>query len=373
MTKQGVIRGRDLDPDHRDDLAVYLASWVKFLKNKRFPVSYVSLHNEGESWLRWPRDGTNGSYAEENGHDYNLFWDPQQVVGIMNRLRPVLDQYGLEEIGITNGETTNWYRLGAWGFADAIVANETAINNLSLITSHGFYVGSQEKGRWFGPHSNYGIHILRAEKPSLHAWATSSSWDIKSDSCHGARSRHYIMNAGFIKQIHGNIYEAGVNAFIPWAVIQRAAHWNKPDPNPGSAFRIYEDGTWEVKKAYYYYKQVCRAGQPQTAIVKTSAMDSEIALIGFAGHHSGQTNAFVMINFGPSDKPIRIYLKGNISNEFEAFRTSGSEEYTFRKKAVNKLTGENYRYIGIVGSQSGYLDYTAPANSVTTFYELGNQ
>jgi O-glycosyl hydrolase len=58
MTLQKKIRGRDIDPVYKEDLANYLVSWVKFLREtEKFPVNYVSLHNEGEDWERWPLDG----------------------------------------------------------------------------------------------------------------------------------------------------------------------------------------------------------------------------------------------------------------------------------------------------------------------------
>ena len=47
MTKQKADRGRDLDPEMKEDLALYMIDWIKFLKEKeRLPVKYVSLHNE---------------------------------------------------------------------------------------------------------------------------------------------------------------------------------------------------------------------------------------------------------------------------------------------------------------------------------------
>jgi hypothetical protein len=253
-----------------------------------------------------------------------------------------------------------------------MVEDPETMKNLSLVTSHGFYVGGQDKGRWFGPHSSYGIDMLREAKPGLHAWATSSSWDEKVVICNddAEKEKQYVMNAGFVKQIHGNIYEAKVNAFIPWAVSQRAAHWRKPDPNPGSAFRVYEDGTWEIQKGYYFFKQVTRAGQPGTAVVRTTSMDSEIALIGFASNDTRNPNAFVVINFGSNNKELVIRLKGNEKDQYKAYRTSGSELYEFHQTAQDDLSGENYKSLGTFKvKDANEIDYSAPPNSVTTFFE----
>jgi len=101
------------------------------------------------------------------------------------------------------------------------------------------------------------------------------------------------MDADNIKEMHGNIYTAKVNGIVPWACIQRPAKWVGGDPNPGTAFRVQEDGSFEVLRGYYFYKQVSRAGQPGTAVAWTMAMDSETCLIGFAKNGSKHPDAFV--------------------------------------------------------------------------------
>ena len=196
MTKQKVMRGRDLDPAHQRDLALYLVNWVKFLREKEgLPVKYVSLHNEGEDWFRWNRAGL----TEWKGQDYNLFWPPEQVVEFIKLVTDELKAAGLDDVGVTPGENTNWYRWGAWGYAEAIADDAEALRKLGLITSHGFYAGNY--GHWFGEHKSAGIDLLRAKRPELHAWVTSTSWSQ--------------MDAKNIKEHHGNIYTAKVNAHHP--------------------------------------------------------------------------------------------------------------------------------------------------------------
>ncbi|NLH43113.1 MAG: hypothetical protein GX448_14840, partial [Planctomycetes bacterium] len=148
-TKQKFMRGRDLDPARKYDLARYMVDWVRFLREEEgLPVRYLSLHNEGEDWMRWPADGAAGNIG--TGHDYNLYWPPEQVVDFLKILRPMLDGAGLTDVGVTPGECTNWYRFSAWGYADAIADDPGALASLGLITSHGFYGGGY--GRWFGEH-----------------------------------------------------------------------------------------------------------------------------------------------------------------------------------------------------------------------------
>ncbi len=337
-TKQGFLRGRDLDPVRKYDLARYMVDWVRYLREEEgFPVKYLSLHNEGEDWMRWPRDGQSGNIGQ--GHDYNLFWPPEQVVGFLKFMRPMLDAAGLADVGLTPGECSNWYRFSAWGYADAIADDDGALANLGLVTSHGFYGGNY--GRWFGEHRSVGIDLLRDKRPELHAWVTSTSWSQ--------------MDADNIKEMHGNIYTAKVNGIIPWACIQRPAKWVGGDPNPGTAFRIAEDGTYEVLRGYHYYKLLTRAGQPGMTVARTMAMDSEIALIAFARNGTENPDAFVLVNISKWNKRIAVRVRGAESKAFAAYRTA-DEADRFENLGQVTLTDEDV------------LDYTAPARSATAFY-----
>lgn len=338
MTLQKVMRGRDLDPVYKTDLANYLIDWVVYLKEKeKLPVKYISLHNEGEDWERWPPDGKEGNIGK--GHDYNLFWPPAQVVDFLSLMQPLLNKAGLKDVKVTNGEPTNWYRFSFWGLPEEIAANKTALENLGLITSHGFYVGGYDN-RWYGSHTDKGISYLRNLKPDLHAWVTSTSWSK--------------MDAKFIKEIWGNIYEAQVNGIIPWAGIQRPPLWVGGDPNPGCAIRVNEDGTYEIQPGYFYYKQVSRAGQPGMKVAWTMSMDSELPVIAFASNGTRNKNAFVVVNTSPKEKTIDLTIKGNNVTTYRTFRTAGN--------------GERYNDIGTMKSSAGKLLYAAPPNSVTTFF-----
>lgn len=335
MTLQKTKRGRDLDPQFREALADYLIDWARFLREvDGLPVRWVSLHNEGEDWRRWNAEGE----TERWSHDYNLFWPPHQVVDFTKLVHDRLQSAGLREVGVTPGECSNWYRFDSWGYADALADDAEALFKLGLITSHGFYNGNY--GRWFGEHKSAGIDTLRARRPELHAWVTSTSWSQ--------------MDTRNIKEHHGNIYTAKVNGIIPWAGIQRPPHWIGGDPNPGAAFTVHEDGTWEIRRGYYFYKQVTRAGQPGMAIARTSAMDSEIALLAFSNNGTRNPDAFVIVNIGPA-KTVNVHLRGTPARSFEAFRTTDDESNL-------------YTPLGVVTLQDGVLRSETPAGSVTTFF-----
>ena len=190
-TIQKVNRGRDLDTAYKDAVADYMVDWVKFLREEeQLPVKYISLHNEGEDWRRWNQQGI----TVDEGHDYNMYWPPEQVTEFVRLMPGKLRAAGLHDVEVTPGETTNWYRFGTWGYVEAFLQDQEAMNKLGLITSHGFYSGNY--GRWFGEHKSTGIDRLRAVRPDLHAWVTSTSWSK--------------MDAFNIKEMHGNIY-SGLN------------------------------------------------------------------------------------------------------------------------------------------------------------------
>lgn len=366
ITKQKKLRGRDLDPAFSQDLCNYYVDWADFLVNKeKLPLKYISLHNEGEDWGRWPADGAVDE-THAGGHDYNFFWSPAQTLAIINLLDKTLKEKKLEHIGITNGEYTNWYRFNSWGFASALSADSATLSKLDLITSHGFYVGDMTAGHWFGPHSSSGTDRLRSIRPDLRAWTTSTAWNAFTRT----EPRVYYMSEQFIKEIHGSILDAKVNGIIPWAGIQRASHWNKPDPNPGCAIRVFDDGSWEVQKAYYYYKQVSRAGQPGMAVADAYVMSSELSVLAFAANGTKNSNAFIVINQSGEPKKITVNLKGTKAGTFQAFRTSGRQDYQIKSTAgKTPLEGDNYKSVGAFTVQSESVTYDAPAHSVTTFFE----
>jgi len=135
MTQQRFVRGRDLDPACKLECARYMISWAKYLRDvEGLPVKYISFHNEGEDWMRWPLDG---STADALRHDYNMHWPPEQVVDFLRLMRDMLDRQGMQDVGLTPGETSNWTRFSEWGYAQAIADDAQAMSNLALITSHG--------------------------------------------------------------------------------------------------------------------------------------------------------------------------------------------------------------------------------------------
>jgi O-glycosyl hydrolase len=218
-TKQKFLRGRDLDPSQYENLAKYMIDWVRYLvKEEKLPVKYLSLHNEGDSPNRWPADGSHGNIGK--GHDYNAFWRPWQVAHFLDFMPPMLRAAGLD-VGVTPGECTTWRHFYNHWYHWAIHDNENAMKNIALITSHGFGTGDAIQSR--------ASDLLRLKRPELHAWTTSMTWGGKRG----------MKDYEFANYIRRNIYEAKVNAVIPWAALQTLT-WVGGDPNPGTMFFISE-------------------------------------------------------------------------------------------------------------------------------------
>ena len=334
MTKQKFVRGRDLDPAMKYELGEYMISWVKYLKEDQgFPVRYLSLHNEGEAKNRWPEDG---STAGTPDHDYNLYWPKEQVVDFLRFMPGMMNHFGIPEVGITPGETTNWKYFSIYGYANEIALDVNhAFKNMDLVTSHSFYSATPSgvmQLRWVDRQYKTGRY--------LPVWVTSKSW---SD-----------MDVEFIDQYYYDIYNVGVNAIIPWAVIQVGGDWIGGDPNPGTAIKVDKAGTYEVLPGYYFFKQVSRAGQPGMSVVNVLSNEQDIKLMAFGANNTGFPNAFIVINNANTEKSIPVVLKGTDAKSFTGYRTSDQE---------------HYQSLGSAKVKNGKLQYKAPPRSVTTFYQ----
>lgn len=335
-TRQKFLRGRDLDPTQYENLAKYIIEWTRYLVvDEKLPVKYLSLHNEGDSPNRWPLDGSSGNIGK--GHDYNAFWRPTEVAHFLDFVPPMIKKAGLD-VGLTPGECTTWGSFANAWYHWAIHDNPEAMKNIALITSHGFGEGNAINSQ--------ASDLLRLKRPDLHAWTTSMTW--------GNRAMKFDYD--FVNLMRRNIYDAKVNAIIPWACIQTNT-WVGGDPNPGTAFFVDDQGNFEVRPQYYYYKQLSRAGKPGMAVAKVSvpkdASSEGINLIAFSSAGSGNPDAFIVINFTNKASELAISVSGSNKNNFEAFRTSSIEKFA---KTADFLT------------EDGMVRYKAPAASVTTFF-----
>jgi hypothetical protein len=333
MTRQRSLRGRDLDPAYQYACARYMVAWAKYLTEEEgLPVRYISVHNEGEDYPRWTEDG----YSDWDGHDYNLYWPPAQVCEFLRMGKSVLEASDLSHVSFTPGETTNWLRFYEWGYASAIAQDQQALSNLGLVTSHGFNTFAYS--RWFADWRSTGIDLLREGRPDLHAWVTSTSWSN--------------MDVFMLLEMRHNIYAAKVNGIIPWAGIQRSNLWKAGDPNPGTAIRVHENGTFQVEPGYYYYKQVCRAGQPGMTVAPAFSNDTEVIPMAFGCRMSSQPEAFVLLNTSTETKRPEIILSGAGASGYDLRRTSPSEQYA---------------YLGSV-SAAAQISVELPPLSATTFF-----
>jgi O-glycosyl hydrolase len=337
-TVQKTLNGRDLDPAQDENLAVYLIDWVQWLKKNNYPVKFISLHNEGEKPHGWAHDGY---MAVDKIFDYNCFWPPQKIAEFINFLREKMNQSGLDDIGVTPGEASNWSNFTNRFYDYYLVTTPGALDNCALITSHGF-------GGNTGTQTPAGLAYIRRARPELKAWVTSCSW---------GREDSFLTD-----QMILGINNVKINAIIPWAVCQVPSQWYEGvDCNPAPPVQISEDGTYEVKSTYYYYKHFTRSGKRGMAVAPVALSQySGIDSVAFAANGTSNPDSFILVNSNRwATKKMAVTVNGSSSTRFTARRS-------WRKYGLKLM--EKYNDIGELTLDNGMLFYEAPPDSVTTFF-----
>ena len=270
------------------------------------------------------------------------------MVEFLKSARTVLDRNGLEEVGLTCGETTSWRRLSSFDMPDGqmmriaqrIADDPEALRNLALITSHGFnrqYVSD-------------GIDLLREKRAELHAWTTSYTWGD--------------MSLDIVEEARRLIYDVKCNALIPWATVHHDLESDKLSPpatmrvsgNANSPIKT-NDGRVELTKAYYHFKQISRAGQSGMAVAHVESDDPQVSLIAFAASGTQNADAVIVINKSEKAVSVDLAIRGSETTGASAFVTTDV-----------KFDDRNYQPLGRIDVQNGRLRYKAPARSVTTLY-----
>lgn len=345
-TKQNCLRGRDMDQAMKKEVAEYLASWAKYLRETEgLPVTFVSMHNEGEHQGRWDDDGVDRPNLYH--HDYNMWWPWHQIVDFLRYARPILDLNGLRDVGMSCGETTSWGALVNvvnWDSVQVNIAQElvnefTAVANLGLITSHGF---RQE-------YTSEGVDILQAAKPELHAWTTSYTWGD--------------MSLDILEEARRLIYDVKCNALIPWATVHNdfesdrlsPPHGFRESSNANSPIKT-NDGEIEITKAYYFFKQISRAGQPGMAVASVRSSDPDIQLLAWSSNDTKHADAFVVLNNGTNPKLVEISVDTGTYRVVRSSDVEFGDENFMEVNAAQQITDKSY-------------SYEAPPLSATTFFK----
>ena len=77
--------------------------------------------------------------------DYNAYWRTDEVNEFIKVLSKELQNSGINDVGVTNGEPSNWTRFYNWGYAEALFDDKQALSDLALLTTHGFINGDYDK------------------------------------------------------------------------------------------------------------------------------------------------------------------------------------------------------------------------------------
>ncbi|MBD3375995.1 hypothetical protein GF406_13245, partial [candidate division KSB1 bacterium] len=286
MTQHHSPSSSVLKPGYKKDLALYMIDWVTYLKEHGYPVQYLSIHNEGTDWLRWPHYENHRNDVMLD-RDYNLLWRPRDIAEFMAYMKPIMIRQGLSDVGLTPGEPINLFRFDHFGIAYEIARNAEALNSIDLITSHGFGIGNP-LGRGYADAHNHGATLLHKDRPDLKTWITSMSWGQTGTI--------------FCAEMYEHLYGNRASAIIPWAGIQRYSEWGEKNKHAACAITVLEDSTFQINKEYYFYKQYSRAGRPGMRVVKTYVNRPDVLIAAFAQDKSDHADAFVVINLGESLK-----------------------------------------------------------------------
>jgi hypothetical protein len=342
-------------------LAEYMISWTKYLRNvERLPVKYLSLHNEEAGNDSWNAKGYPKANVMTGRLDRGLLWPKEQIADYLGFMRAKLYAQGLHEVGLTPGETRTWGFLNSQGIPDEIISKAKAMKNLGLITSHGF-MRYETGNKRFRPadYDSTGIEKLLAQNPDLHAWTTSCRLDGFTKD---------VADIGYMEQMRLQIYETKVNGIIPWAIIH--CKWEsdrvmdgsfKRSGNSNSPIHVIRtsetSGYYEVRKGYYFYKQLTRAGRPGMQVANVSSNDNAVKVIAFTSSDTDNPDSFIVFNTSDSNKPLTIALSGTDATQFTGYVTSESN-----------AGDKNYESIGVVTADNDAISYSIPARSSVVFF-----
>jgi O-glycosyl hydrolase len=342
MTKQKFMNGRDMDPAMKEEVAKYMIDWVKYLRKTDIPVKYLSLHNEGDAWGRWPADGSTGG---PTGSDYAMWWDANQTNDFLKFMRPMMDKEGLKDVGLTPGESSVWVDFTKW-WAPYLIADPAALKNIALITSHGFNPQGPSQV------TSLGVDTMRVVRPDLHAWTTSMNCAPDGNNI-------------WVESIRLNIYRGKVNGIIPWACVAADPWTGGPEDTQrnswngwvGTAFWI-DQGSYTIEDGYYLLKHVFRAGQPGMAVADVSSSDPNIGVIAFA--RSGSKNPDALV--------INSVSARNVGNREVNVRVSGTKAAAFDAFLTDPARRKKYSPLGTIPVSNGVLRLLVPNGSTMTLF-----
>jgi hypothetical protein len=317
---------KELDPAYRVNFARYMVSWVKQLLLNKLPVSWISIHKNGESW-----EDVKNNMFNINNDCISIYWSPELMVDIIKKLRHMLDINDLLHVKLSTGETRNLFRFAHWGYAFQLTEDPVAIDSLDLITSDA--LNETHAVENFMVNCSSGIDDVRQKKTDLHAWITCIE-DEKIDAISLVKITNYIYYCKLNSIIWGNALGSSFSI-------------------RNSIISINVDDSWELSDSYYYLKLICRAGMPGMALCQVIANITGVSFIGFSCNNTKSQDSFMVINATDKTIDIPIEIRGSVSQLFNLYRTSPAEKYAA---------------LGTVYVKEGRINYRVLPFSATAFY-----
>ena len=215
------------------------------------------------------------------------------------------------------GYNSTYSTLNNYEYGDSI------FNKISQINSHGYF---HEKRSGVSDHAySRGMTLWQSEAGPLGVALS-------------ALENHLEMASRII----GDLRLANVNAWIDWQAVSTDARWG---------FYTYDttNQVLEKSKNYYVRKQFSKYIKKDYQIIYVGHANAVAAL-----SPNEEELVIVALNNGSSPE--------NFSFDLSRFASVGSYAQTYRTSSV-----ENFQQLSAVAISNDSLDYTAPANSITTF------
>ncbi len=313
----------NLDPQQEIAFAEYLAEVVKHFRTA-WGIQFDTLDPMNEPFT---------DYWHANGNQEGCHFERSSQARLIQRLRVVLDQQGLETVKISAADETNYERtIGTWESYD-----KKTRDCVAQINAHAYATERRIELRTLA---------LNSGKPLVMSEVDGSGSKVHD---HTAMVPALVLAGGIIDDLR----DLQPLRWVFWQAVEDEASAAGSSHNWGLIHADLQGEThaWAMTKKYYALGNFSKFIRPGAVLVKSDAADTVAAY-----DDTHKVLVIVTRNAQPTDEAITYDLApfGQGSMQVDAYRTSTTEN-------VAKLSSEAVR---LARSQFSAI---ARAQSITTY------